>query len=121
VKGCGGSILSPQTLAGTEWRIDTVAGVPALADRPASISFAEGRIAGTSGCNRFSGPYDLNTTVLTLGPVAATKMACPGTAMDQETKLFAILKGSVGMRFRNGDTLILTGANGQTIVLKKKV
>jgi hypothetical protein len=41
--------------------------------------------------------------------------------MDQETKLFAILKGSVGMRFRNGDTLILTGANGQTIVLKKKV
>jgi heat shock protein HslJ len=121
VKGCGGNILSPQTLTGTEWRIDTVAGVPALADRPASISFAEGRIAGTSGCNRFSGSYHLNTTVLTLGPVAATKMACPGTAMDQETKLFAILKGSVGMRFRNGDTLILTGANGQTIVLKKKI
>ncbi len=121
VKGCGGAILSPQTLEGTDWTIIRVREMDALSDRPANIAFSNGRISGTSGCNRFSGPYDVNTTALTLGPVAATKMACPGTAMEQETKLFAILKGTIGMTFRNGDTLILTGANGRTVVLKRKI
>jgi heat shock protein HslJ len=121
VKGCGGALLSPQTLEGTDWTILRVGDMDALPDRPANIAFADGRISGTSGCNRFSGSYDVNTTALTLGPIAATKMACPGTAMEQETKLFAMLKGTIGMTFRNGDTLILTGTNGRTVVLKRKI
>jgi heat shock protein HslJ len=121
VKGCGGAILSPQTLEGTDWVILRVGEMDALADRPAEIAFTNGRVSGTTGCNRFSGSYDVNTTALTLGPLAATKMACPGTAMEQENKLLAILKGTIGMTFRNGDTLILTGANGRTVTLRRKI
>ena len=121
VKGCGGAILSPQTLEGTDWVILRVGEMDALADRPADIAFTNGRVSGTTGCNRFSGSYDVNTTALTLGPLAATKMACPGTAMEQENKLLAILKGTIGMTFRNGDTLILTGANGRTVTLRRKI
>lgn len=120
VKGCGGAILSPQTLEGTDWSIQRIGEMDALSDRPASLAFADGRASGTTGCNRFSGSYDVNTTALTLGPLAATKMACPGTAMEQENKLLAILKGTLGMAFRNGDTLILTGTNGRTVVLQRK-
>ena len=58
VKGCGGAILSPQTLEGTDWTIIRVGEMDALSDRPANSAFAGGRISGTSGCNRFSGPYD---------------------------------------------------------------
>lgn len=121
VKGCGGAILSPQTLEGTSWAILQIGGMDALADRPAKLGFADGRISGTTGCNSFSGRYDVNTTALTLGPIVATQMGCPGTAMEQETRLLAILKGTLGMTFRNGDTLILTGANGRTVVARRRI
>lgn len=120
-KGCGGAIVPPAELSGTNWRIESVGGVPAAGGRDAAISFTGDRISGSSGCNRFSGSYDLNTTAMTLGPIAATKMACPGPAMEQENRLFALLKGTVGLDFRDGDTLILTGANGQKVVLKRAI
>lgn len=119
VKGCGGAILSPQTLAGSSWTIVSIDGRDALADRRASVTFESDRLSGTSGCNRFSGSYQLNTTALTLGPIATTRMACPGTAMDQESRLLALLKGTLGMRFDNGDRLILTGTDRRSAVLKR--
>lgn len=120
VKGCGGDIIPPSDLSGTNWTIESVGGVPATKGRPATLAFTPDKASGSSGCNRFSGSYQLNTTVLTLSPVMATKMACIGPVMDQENALFAILKGPLGIRMR-GDTLILTSENGRSVVLKRAI
>ena len=54
--------------------------VPAepAAQQPTIQFVANGRVAGTDGCNRVSAPYTLNGERITFGPMIATRMACPG-------------------------------------------
>ena len=46
-------------------------------------------------------------------------MACPGPAMDHERRVLATLGGPFTTQYPDGDTLVLTGANGGTITLKR--
>jgi heat shock protein HslJ len=59
--------------------------VPEDAGLSLSVSF-EGRVEGTTGCNRFSGMADLDAGWMQPGPLAVTRMACaePETA-ERET------------------------------------
>ncbi|NIJ37808.1 heat shock protein HslJ [Sphingopyxis panaciterrae] len=121
VKGCGGGILSPAELAGTNWTFVSIGGVAVAADRPTSLRFEGGRLSGSAGCNRFSGSYKHADRTLTAGPLAATEMACPGPGMTQENAFFALMRGAVGTSFPTDGTLILTGPGGQTAVLKRAI
>lgn len=121
VKGCGGGILPPTELAGTNWTFVSIGGVPVAADRPAALAFEGDRLSGSAGCNRFSGGYSLAGSTLTAGPLMATKMACPGAGMTQENAFFALMRGPVSLSFPTDGTLILTGGDGQTAVLKRAI
>ncbi|HMO73946.1 MAG TPA: META domain-containing protein [Sphingopyxis sp.] len=121
VQGCGGAILPPNELAGTSWTFVSIGGVAVAADRPASLRFDETRIMGSAGCNRFSGGYGVEEGVLTAGPLAATKMACPGPGMEQENAFFALMAGPVSLTFADDGTLTLTGTEGRTAVLKRAI
>lgn len=70
------------SLAGSEW---------GLAGTDQYIQFSEGRVAGHSGCNRFTGGYALDGETLKLGPMASTKMACAPDQMEQEQAWFQML------------------------------
>ncbi|WP_128514074.1 META domain-containing protein [Tabrizicola thermarum] len=50
--------------------------VPEGAGLSLSVSF-DGMVEGTTGCNRFAGPAEMDAGELVLGPLAATEMACP--------------------------------------------
>lgn len=121
VKGCGGGILPPTELAGTNWTFVSIGGVPVAADRPTALVFEAERLSGSAGCNRFSGGYSLADRTLTAGPLMATKMACPGAGMTQESAFFALMRGPVSLTFPTDGTLILTGSDGQTAVLKRVI
>jgi heat shock protein HslJ len=91
-QGCGGAVIEqrPLDLRG-EWQISLIDGRPAAAR--ATIRFEGDRVSGTTGCNRFSGSYRFERGRLVLGPLAMTRMACPGPRMEQEqrlTRLFAL-------------------------------
>lgn len=76
-----------QNLAGSEWQVRDFAGSPAEAE--AWIAFkADGRALGHGGCNRFNASYEGTPGKLSIGPVAATRMACQGAASDVENRLF---------------------------------
>lgn len=49
--------------------------VPDGADLSLTVS-PEGKVEGTTGCNRFAGTADLDAGWMQLGPVAVTEMAC---------------------------------------------
>ena len=121
VKGCGGGILPPTELAGTNWTFVSIGGVPVAADRPTSLVFEADRLSGSAGCNRFSGGYSVADRTLTAEPLMATKMACPGAGMTQESAFFALMRGPVSLAFPTDGTLILTGSDGQTAVLKRVI
>ena len=56
--------------------------------------FAEaGTVAGSGGCNDYSGPYTSDASTIKIGPLAATRMACttPAGVDEQETQFFAAM------------------------------
>ena len=121
VKGCGGGVLAPSQLAGTSWTFESIGGTRVAADRPTALSFAAGKLSGSAGCNRFSGSWSSDGTTLTAGPLIATKMACAGAAMTQESAFFKLMESPVRIEFPSDGTLVLTGTDGQTAVLKRAI
>ena len=121
VKGCGGAILPPAALADTSWTFVSIDGTPVTADRPTSLVFEGDRMSGSAGCNRFGGSYKVADGLLTAGPLAATLMACPGAAMEQERAFFALVDAPAGVSFPSDGTMVLTGKDGRTAVLKRAI
>jgi heat shock protein HslJ len=120
-KGCGGRKLPPESLDGTDWTILMMDQLPVLPDVPTSLRFADGRVSGTGGCNRFSGSYTTTGGDLVFGAVAATQMACAEPQMAQETKLFSLLKGKVSTRYTVDGGLILTNESGQRATFRQVI
>jgi heat shock protein HslJ len=89
--------VSPAELDGTSWTLlELKDGQPALADAAVTINFGDGRMGGSGGCNNYTGSFGLgevNPFVMTTGPVAATRQACPDPAGAQETAYFTALEG----------------------------
>ncbi|AMG76147.1 MULTISPECIES: META domain-containing protein [Sphingopyxis] len=121
VKGCGGAILPPGELAGTHWTFVSIGGVAIAGDRPAELQFDGDRMSGSAGCNRFGGSYSVKDGMLTAGRLAATLMACPGPAMEQERGFFALMEAPVRVDFPADGTMVLTGRDGKTAVLKRAI
>ena len=119
--GCGGTILAPDTLAGSNWIFVSIGGAAVAKDRPATLQFDGNRISGSAGCNRFSGGYSAEGGTLTAGPLMATEMACPGAGSTQENAFFKLVAAPVSLTFAGDGTLILTGSEGQTAVLKRVI
>lgn len=58
--------------------------VPEGAGLALAVSF-EGKVEGTTGCNRFTGTAEMDAGTLILGPLAVTEMACvEAEKMDRE-------------------------------------
>lgn len=53
---------------------------------------ANGQVSGHGGCNRFTGAYEFGAAALRLGPLAATRMACPEPAASFEISLLDALQ-----------------------------
>ena len=119
--GCGGKILPPDTLAGSNWSFTSIGGVAVAADRPTALQFDGARLSGSAGCNRFSGGYAVRDGTLKAGPLVATEMACPGAGMTQEADFFKLMAAPVRMTFGDDGTLILTGSDGESAVLKRVI
>ncbi len=121
LQGCGGKILPPDTLAGSNWTFVSIGGVAVAADRPTSLQFDGNRLSGSAGCNRFSGSYAADGGTLKAGPLMATEMACPGAGMTQEAAFFKLMAVPVSLTFADDGTLILTGEGGKTAVLRRVI
>lgn len=88
--GCGGDPAS--LLTGSEWQIEDIAGQGIIDNAQITIAFsADGRIAGNTGCNRFTGGYTLSGEGLNLQPAGVTLMACPEPLMTQEKRMLDAL------------------------------
>ena len=93
------------SLVGPTWVAVDLAGMPVPAEPAAqqpTIQFvANGRAAGTDGCNRVSVPYTQNGERITFGPMIATRMACPGSD-DVQRRFAEALAGTTGWRIAGG-------------------
>ena len=91
--------VSAADLDGTSWTLlELNADQPALADAAVTIDFRDDppSVSGSGGCNSYTGNFTLdevNPFVMTIGPLAATRQACPDPAGAQEAAYFTALEG----------------------------
>lgn len=98
-----------EKLSGGEWVLAGQSGQGAP-----FLRFEAGRVGGSGGCNGFGASYKQSGSSLSFSPIAATRMACAGNAMETEHAFFAMLEQVKGMKL-DGDTLQLLDGKGQVI------
>ena len=65
-----------------------------------SAEFADGMVSGAGGCNSYSATVTSEGgQLLTVGPIAATAMACDEALEAREADYLAALQGATGWRF----------------------
>ena len=96
-------------MTGIEWR-PTLLGADEIAtDSGMFVLFAvDGSITGNGGCNNFNGYLQTTDDGLSVGELAATRMACPQEIMDRELAFMQALQETT--QFEMGkDSLQLLG------------
>jgi heat shock protein HslJ len=77
---------------------------------------ADGTLSGNTGCNSFRGDYTLEGKKLHVGPLTATKDACPTKeASEQEAGYLAALESAIRIE-QAGPELTLLNSKGQMAV-----
>jgi len=102
-------VLKESDLAGTAWVLTDLNGAGVPAGVPATLLFlGPDRIGGNSSCNRFTGPFRVETAGLPLriGPLAATRKGCPPAVMEQELKYLYSLESAERLAFEGSDLLL---------------
>ncbi len=101
------------SLDGTAWVLTGLPGLTLVPKSSVTLQFADGRLSGSDGCNRYSGSYSLKQTALAVSPnLASTQMACAPDINAQAQAYIAALTGAKSYRI-DGDRLDLLAADGK--------
>jgi len=100
-------------LTGKVWALTELMGKAPLAGTGISAEFtADGTVAGSAGCNRYSGTYTVSGGNITFSTQSAmTMMMCEQPVMDQESAYMQAL-GEARTFAVKGDQLTLFGGDG---------
>ena len=83
------------SLDGSEWLLEDLGGLGVIDNLQATLTFPEAdKVAGNGSCNRFFGPAEVSGDTIKLGPLASTRMMCPESVMNQETKYINALQAA---------------------------
>jgi putative lipoprotein len=123
----GGSAAAPvpeASLTNTYWKLTEIDGQPAILGAGRRelhmVLTSEGNhVRGFSGCNRFTGDYARNESLLRFKPLAATRMACP-EGMAQEQRFLESL-GEVVRFTISGENLALYTGDERLILRFKAI
>ena len=94
-------------LVPSDWQVTMLGGRALTADDRVTMQFAEGRVAGVSGCNRYTGPIMLGEeNAIGFGLLATTRMACPGEAAVIEATFVQQMGQIDSYRFERGNLVL---------------
>ena len=96
----------------TEWRF-----VGGEGKEPLTVRFTkEGRISGFSGCNTYTGQYNVMDDALSVGPLASTRRACLSPALQTQEQTYLQDLQAVRSFSVAGTQLILITQSGKRLV-----
>jgi heat shock protein HslJ len=118
----GAAASSTVPLAKTTWVLRGYGAkrqlTPVLPATEVTVVFdpAQGRLAGSAGCNQYFAAVKIDGDRLTLAPIGATKKFCgePPGVMNQEGKFLALLQKAERFKIR-GNRLTLFSAGRQLL------
>lgn len=84
-----------------------------------SISFQEGKISGSAGCNRYFGTLQKGDgNAISFGPLGTTRKLCPPPEMETETTFLERMKETASF-VHAGDRLVFYSAKGAKLLVFK--
>jgi heat shock protein HslJ len=107
-------------LAGRTYLSQSTTGITLAPGAVLRISFDDGRISVSGGCNTMSGDVTFDGGTMTVGPMMMTQMACEQPLMDQDAAVAAFLTAGTTVAV-DGDTIILTGTGASITLLDREV
>jgi heat shock protein HslJ len=122
IAGCGddeGAASGGASPEGVPWVVSSGLDTPGWEQVAPSATFAKGTVAGSTGCNRFSGSYKLDGDALTVGEVASTQMACEGPGDAVEKEFLSALAGLAGWRVEDGELVLLDSDDGELLRMRE--
>lgn len=103
-----GNSAQMDPLDGTAWKLLHYRKTQVSEDIIIRLIFEKGDLSGSSGCNSYSGPYQINGSGITVGPIATTLMACmdPSEVMEIEHMYQEWLLDAQTFTLREGQLMI---------------
>jgi len=123
ITGCAVALIlaatisaSASQLAGSEWRPTEIDNIEVPADSEMFVRFdSDDKVIGHGGCNRFFGSYKIAGDRIEIGPLGATRMACPEPIMEREVRFLQAL-GNARQFVRERINLSLTDSAGNSVL-----
>ena len=116
--GCGGNPMD--LLAGAEWVVEDVLGGGIIDSSRLTMRFEEdGRLAGTGGCNRYSGQVSFSGEGLSIGPLRSTRMSCAEALDSQERRFLGALASADAFDIDETGALLLL-SRGNMVILARR-
>jgi heat shock protein HslJ/uncharacterized membrane protein len=87
-----------------------------------TVTFRDGEVSGSSGCNRFHGAFTAEGSALKIRPLATTRMACEDEVMTQERQFlqalesattWKIVRGMLDVHRADGERVLTANATGE--------
>ena len=78
---------------------------------PTLLADGKGGIAGSTGCNRYTGGMIVSGAKLTMGPIGQTKMFCMGPGGQNEMRFSSAIRSATSWRL-DGTALVIETASG---------
>ena len=109
---CAGPVAEPPTLASldeTQWLLRAWdRDDPAPSEPLITLTYTEGRFAGRSGCNSYSGAVEAGAEPdsIIVSPIVGTRMACPEMQMDMESRYLASLQAAASIGSLDGNLVL---------------
>lgn len=115
--------LNIGTTTAAEWVLVQLDGQPVTGDSAPTLRVEVTRVAGFGGCNRYDGPLkETAPGEIAVGPLAATKKACPPEQLDLETRFLAQLGAANRYTFLAGQlalTAVDKDGNAKTLLFRR--
>ncbi len=100
------------TLQAAPWTLSELDGESIDASAGITAAFgADGSLSGSAGCNTYSGDYQTDGAILTVGPLASTRKACEDPVMRTEDTFLDLLQNA-GTWSLDGGALVITASDG---------
>ncbi|MRX50227.1 META domain-containing protein [Paracoccus sp. S-4012] len=108
----------PVALVGTSWHFATIGGTKVEDPLVTRITFGDGAVSGTFGCNEWTAPYQIEGGLLRIGMPGGTQYDCPGKTDFQEREGVRRIQMPMQVVQQGGRTVVLSGREGQNFVLE---
>lgn len=107
-------------LLGEEWVVEDMGARGVIDYARATILFGQdGRLSGSTSCNRYFADYRADGTNLQIDNAGATKRACTPAVMDQESRFLNVLNAVDSYSIDGTGALVLSTPLGTTMTARR--